>query len=617
MSIGARILVIEDEMIVAEDLRSKVSALGYRVIDATSSGEEALQIAAEQRPDLVLLDITLRGKISGLQTAAELTRLYDIPVVYVTAHSDKETVKQATLVGHYGYVLKPFSERDLGIQIDIALYKSQTAKALRENEERWQLAVAGSTDGIWDWDIIHRTTFLSSRWKEIRGYADHEIGGDEREWSSRIHPDDYSMVMQTVQLYLERKISRFECQYRTRCKSGEYLWIIDRGMAIWDSNGRPIRMVGSETDITERKRAEDALREKENELELIVNRTPFLLTHCTRDLRYQFVSRAYADMLGRTAEELAGQRIVDVLGETGFATIRPYVEQVLKGESVTYQADIAFSRIGIRSLHVNYTPNQDAAGNVTGWVASILDLTERHQAERQLRESELRFRTMADSAPVLIWMADTTKLCTWFNDPWLQFTGSTMEKQIGDGWVKGVHPEDLERCLSVYTSHFDAREAFKMEYRLCRHDGEYRWVLDHGLPRYADSGEFLGYIGSCIDVTERRKAEDALKAVALLPSQNPFPVLRIDRKGILLYMNPASSRLLQQLNLVVGNHVSQELTQSVQASLQTSHVTKIERAIGARSYLVTITPVCEEGYANLYWTDITERKELEQLPSKL
>jgi PAS domain S-box-containing protein len=607
MSIGARILIIEDEAIVADDLRSKVSALGYRVIETTSSGEEALQVARDHRPDLVLLDITLSGKMTGLQTAAQLTKLYDIPVVYVTAHSDKETVKQATIAGHYGYVLKPFSERDLGIQMDIALYKSETAKTLRANEERWQLALAGSTDGIFDWDIARHTVFLSSRWKEIRGYTDDEIGQDENEWSSRIHPDDSSMVMQTVQQYLDKKIPRYECQYRTRCKSGAYLWIIDRGMAVWDQEGRPVRMVGSETDITERKRAEDALRAKEHELELIVNHSPFLLTHCTRDLRYQFVSRAYADMVGRTAEEIAGQRLVDVLGEAGFETIRPYVDQVLKGETVTYQADISFPQRGIRSLHVNYTPNLDAAGHVSGWVASMLDLTERNQAERQLRESESRFRNMADSAPVLIWMADTTKQCTWFNEPWLRFTGRTMEQELGDGWAQGVHPDDLERCLSMYTSRFDAREPFEMEYRLRRHDGEYRWVSDHGIARYGESGEFLGYIGSCIDVTERRHAEDALKTIALLPSQNPFPVLRIDKAGILLYMNPASSGLLQQLHLVVGNHVSADLTQQVQASLQTSQVTKKEVAINSRLYLVTITPVCDEGYANLYWTDITER----------
>ena len=125
------------------------------------------------------------------------------------------------------------------------------------------------------------------------------------------------------------------------------------------------------------------------------------------------------------------------------------------------------------------------------------------------RESEQRFRLAANSAPVMIWMSGTDKLCVYFNDCWLQFTGRKLEAELGNGWAEGVHPEDLQECMSIYSNSFDRREPFQIQYRLRRHDGEFHWIVDTGVPRFIDQ-EFAGYIGSCIDVTDRKIAEDAL-----------------------------------------------------------------------------------------------------------
>jgi PAS domain S-box-containing protein len=136
-----------------------------------------------------------------------------------------------------------------------------------------------------------------------------------------------------------------------------------------------------------------------------------------------------------------------------------------------------------------------------------MDVTAQKEAQEALRESEARFRALADTAPVMIWMSGPDKLCTFFNQGWLDFTGRSLEQELGNGWAEGVHREDFDRCLEVYVNSFDARQPFTMEYRLRRMDGEYRWVLDNGISRFAADGTFLGYIGSCIDITERKQAE--------------------------------------------------------------------------------------------------------------
>lgn len=141
-------------------------------------------------------------------------------------------------------------------------------------------------------------------------------------------------------------------------------------------------------------------------------------------------------------------------------------------------------------------------------------LTEEHeQFAHAVRESEERFRLVANTAPVMIWMAGTDRLCTYVNQPWLEFTGRPLESELGNGWVDGIHEEDLKRCMDTYSQAFDQRQSFAMEYRIRRNDGKYRWLLDTGVPRFNPDGSFAGYIGSCLDITDRALAEEALASM--------------------------------------------------------------------------------------------------------
>src|SRR5215469_5147013 len=196
-----------------------------------------------------------------------------------------------------------------------------------------------------------------------------------------------------------------------------------------------------------------------------------------------------------------------------FYVARPS-ENALSGMNVVFVVAILAAVGGISlgiALLADAREKMDLADAKDEAMRAIAEAAVRRRAEALLRQSEERFRSMADNAPVMIWVSGLDKQCTFFNKPWLDFTGRPMEKELGNGWTSGVHPEDLERCTEIYNSSFDARRSFQMGYRLRRADGQYRWMLDRGRPYYRE-GEFAGFIGSCIDLNERKRMEERLRA---------------------------------------------------------------------------------------------------------
>jgi PAS domain S-box-containing protein len=216
-------------------------------------------------------------------------------------------------------------------------------------------------------------------------------------------------------------------------------------------------------------------------------------------------------MYGYTAEEMIGQPAskLALAGNSGEAS--EIIDRFRVGEGIDHFEAKRVRKDG-NQIDVSLTTSvlKDERGKVVGASAIARDITERKVAEEALRQSESRFRNMADTAPVMIWISGADKLFTYVNKQWLDFTGRTMEQELGEGWAEGVHADDYGKCLDTYTTSFDNRKRFEMEYRLRRADGEYRWVLDCGTPRFSSDGEFLGYIGSCIDISQRKESEEAL-----------------------------------------------------------------------------------------------------------
>ncbi|MGA2893670.1 MAG: PAS domain S-box protein [Xanthobacteraceae bacterium] len=258
-------------------------------------------------------------------------------------------------------------------------------------------------------------------------------------------------------------------------------------MPLKDASGRVEGAVCSFQELTERKRAEDALRASEAELQSVINRTPFMLVRCSRDLRYLFISEAYAQLIGCSRDAVIGKTIMDVLGEKGFNTLRPYADRVLRGEAVEFECELDFAQIGARLLHIAYRPEMDGAGHVDGWIASILDITAQKSLESELRslseklEAEVERRTLERDR---IWNVSEDLLAVsnfdgYFlslNPAWTRLLGWT-EDEIKSMHVNDLrHPDDAENAIAGRAQLARGVSTVRMENRFRHKDGSWRWL---------------------------------------------------------------------------------------------------------------------------------------------
>lgn len=229
--------------------------------------------------------------------------------------------------------------------------------------------------------------------------------------------------------------------------------------------------------------------------------------------KYAFWSDGMANITGISELEVVGRSAFDAFPFLLSIGQKEVYERVLQGEEVhSPMRPFSIPESGKEGFFsADYYPYRGSSGQILGVLGIVRDQTEQKRITDLQRETESRFMKMADSSPVMLWMSGTDGYCNFFNHSWLEFSGRTMEQEMGVGWAEGVHPFDFQNCIDTYMANFRERKPFEMEYRLMRHDGQYRWILDRGAARYSPDGVFEGYIGSCTDITERKVLEEELR----------------------------------------------------------------------------------------------------------
>jgi PAS domain S-box-containing protein len=330
------------------------------------------------------------------------------------------------------------------------------------------------------------------------------IGTSALEVGLQMDPADRARL--TQQLQTDRFFRNAECKYRAKdgrivigLTSAELIEISGQGC-----------ILGVITDITASKEIEEKLEASQNRMAGIVASAMDAIV-AVDDAQRVVLFNAAAEKMFKCPAHRAIGRSIDQFIPVRFrfahgGHIRRFGETGTTSRAMGTQGTLWALRTDGEEFPIEASISNVEDGEKKLFTVIIRDITERRRAEQAAAESEMRFRLIANTAPVLIWMSGPDKLCNYFNRPWLEFTGRSIEQELGNGWADGVHADDLSTRLDTYTMHFDRHERFSMEYRLRRFDGEYRWVLDIGVPRFNSDGSFAGYVGCCMDISELKQA---------------------------------------------------------------------------------------------------------------
>ena len=422
--------------------------------------------------------------------------------------------------------------------------RQRAEDALRDAQTRLEATLDAGEIATWTWDIARDRVHADRNLARLFSVSEEQArGGRIEHYLRALHPEDRERVAATIAQAVAAG-DAYEAEYRLVQWDGSVRWVIARGRVERDASGMAVGLPGVLVDLTERKQAEEALRLSEEKYRTVFESidegfcvAEVLLDAQGRPCDYRFLEAnpTFGRLTG--LEQPVGRTALELVPGLEPFWVETYGRVALTGEAVRFESraapmdgrwfDVHAARIG---------------GEGSRRIAIVFsNITARKAAEAALRESEGRFRSMADAAPAMFWVTEADGTCSFLSRGWFEFTGQTEDQALGFGWLQAVHPEDRERARAEFLAAHAARRPFAIEHRLCRTDGSYGWVIDAGRPRHSPAtevrpgasppgesradgsrtggsgpGEFLGYVGNVFDIGERKRAEDRLRFLAAL-----------------------------------------------------------------------------------------------------
>ena len=505
------VLLIEDEAIVAADIRARLTALGYSVPAIAASAEEAVQRAHELHPDIIVADIVLEGTVDGVDAVREIRKRLDIPVVYLTAYADEKTVERAKLTEPLGYILKPFDERELRFTIDVGLYKHQVEKRLRDREEQFRQLADHPGEVLWMMDAATgETMYVSPAYEQIWGRPYRQLPPTLEDWVQPVHPDDRPKVLEAYNTARSGKLDDRGVEYRITRPDGSTRWVWSRIYPVRNAAGEIYRVAGTSQDITSQKWAWESLRESEERYRLMADNATDLISRHSPQGVFLYASPASRALLGYRPEELLGTSAYGYIHADDVDAIRS-----ADAEGGTFlSAGRALYRI--RKKDGTYIWFESSAhpvrhpltGELQELTAVSRDITARWRTEESLHRYEFianashEFMTLINRS--YVYEAANAAYCRAHGKERDQIVGQTVADVWGADIFSTVIKEYLDQCFAGSDVHYERWFDFGASGR--------RYIAVNYYPYRSQNGDITNAVVVSHDLTDRKQDEDAIHA---------------------------------------------------------------------------------------------------------
>jgi PAS domain S-box-containing protein len=395
-----------------------------------------------------------------------------------------------------------------GVAVDVTDRK-QAQQALRESERRLLLATQTGKVGVWAWDLDGNRVSWSESLQNILGVQPHDLAAVES-FESLVHAEDRARVQQAIRDAVLHD-APLEVEFRARRPDGAYIWLFSNASVIREG-GRAVRMLGAALDITERKQGELALRESETRFRTLASHAPVGIFQSTAAGDTVFVNEGWCEMAGLTPDEARGAGWLQAVHPEDRQRVESDWRQALK-EGAGSAAEFRFLRPDgvITWLQGNAVPLRDAFGQAIGYIGTVVDITDRKEAEAALRNSERMYRAIGESIDYGIWVCDAEGGNIYLSESFLELVGRTQEECSGFGWCDALHPDDVEQTIAAWKQCIAAGDAWDVEHRFRSMDGEWHPMLARGVPVRNDRDEIIAWVGINLDISQLKEVESELR----------------------------------------------------------------------------------------------------------